>query len=275
MGAARLSFAKLSTCMLDLAKPRVKGWWQRQGLQAARLSFAKSSRCSIWLNREWRGVVLANRGSQAHFCKTKHLHAQFGKIKVEGSCVHAEAREARPGFAKSSAYVLNLAKLRAEEREKPRWKGCVCRNEGSKPPPCCVKMKNTTARGCTPSCHVEMGRTQWGGACPSSLHAIVLLVILRKYAGAPCMPAFLLSMAPPPPCVVVMLACSIWQGCECRNEGGAASLGFAKPGTCVPNLAKPKLVLEGWGHGEIGRWQGCAEVCEGPGACLVGVPGHR
>ena len=58
-------------------------------------------------------------------------------------------------------------------------------------------------------------------------------------------------------------------------RAGAASLGFAKPGACVPNLAKPKLVLEGRGCGEIGRCQGCAEVCEGPSACLVGVPGCR
>ena len=65
--------------------------------------------------------------------------------------MRAEAREARPGFAKSSACVLDLAKLRAEGREKPRWRGRVCRNEGSKPPPRCVKMKNTTARGHTPS----------------------------------------------------------------------------------------------------------------------------
>jgi len=34
---------------------------------------------------------------------------------------------------------------------------------------------------------------------------------------------------------------------------GVASLGFAKPGACVPNLAKLKLVLEGRGRGEIGR----------------------
>ena len=48
-------------------------------------------------------------------------------------CVHAEAREERPGFAKSSAYMLDLAKLRAEGREKARWRGRACRNEGSKP----------------------------------------------------------------------------------------------------------------------------------------------
>ena len=47
--------------------------------------------------------------------------------------MRAEAREARPSFAKSSACVLDLAKLRAEGREKPRWRGRACRNEGSKP----------------------------------------------------------------------------------------------------------------------------------------------
>ena len=38
-----------------------------------------------------------------------------------------------------------------------------------------------------------------------------------------------------------------------ETRAGAASLGFAKSGACVPNLAKPKLVLEGRGRGEIGR----------------------
>ena len=30
---------------------------------------------------------------------------------------------------------------------------------------------------------------------------------------------------------------------------GVARLGFAKLGACVPNLAKLKLVLEGWDYG--------------------------
>jgi len=131
--------------------------------------------CSIWQNRGG-GVVRACRseGGKAQFCKIKCLRARSGKTEgrgegeteVEGSCVQKRGQQA---------------------------------------PPRCVKMKNTTARGRTPSCHVEMGRMQQGGACPSSLHIVVLLVWLvhkmeRKYAGAPCTPAFSLSTAPPPLC---------------------------------------------------------------------------
>ena len=132
-----------------------RGWcWQRRGLQVARLSFAKSSTCVLDLAkpRVKGGGAGRNRGSQARFAKLR-----WRSRWVVRAC---RSERAWPGFAKLSARVLDLAKLRAKGREKLRWKDRACRNERSKPPPHCVKMKNTTARGHTPFRHVEMGRTQ-------------------------------------------------------------------------------------------------------------------
>jgi len=106
-GWQRLGFAKLSTCMLDLAKLRASrnggrkarfcqiehlharsgqtkgegGWWQRRGLQAARLGLAKP------------------------------------RMKGGSSCA-GRNRAARPVFEKPSTCMLDLAKS--------RWRGRAC-----------------------------------------------------------------------------------------------------------------------------------------------------
>jgi len=82
----RLGFAKLSTYVLDLAKPRAEG-----------------------------GRASRDKGGGTRFCKTEHLSAQFGKTEGRGEVTLVEMRAVRLGFAKSSTHVLDLAKPRAEE----------------------------------------------------------------------------------------------------------------------------------------------------------------
>ena len=86
MRVVRLGFAKLSTYVLDLAKPRAEG-----------------------------GRASRDKGGETWFCKTEHLSAQFGKTEGRGEITLVEMRMVRLGFAKPSTYVLNLAKLRVEE----------------------------------------------------------------------------------------------------------------------------------------------------------------
>jgi len=75
--AGRLSFAKLSICVLDFANTRVVGVWVR----ARRLSFAKLSICVL----------------------------DFANTRAAGVWVRAR----RLGFAKLSIHVLNFANTRA------------------------------------------------------------------------------------------------------------------------------------------------------------------
>ena len=72
--------------------------------------------CSIWQNQGQRegGRASRDKGGGAQFCKTEHLHAQFGKSEGRGGVALVETRAVRLGFAKLSTQVLDLAKPRAQ-----------------------------------------------------------------------------------------------------------------------------------------------------------------
>jgi len=85
MRAGRLGFAKLSTCVLNLANPRVERV-RLQRMRTTTLGFAKPS---IWVldlanPRVERGGHAKDDGGDTQTCQTEHTGARFGTCEGVG-----------------------------------------------------------------------------------------------------------------------------------------------------------------------------------------------
>ena len=85
MRAGRLGFAKLSTCVLNLANPRV-GRVRPQRMRTTTLRFAKPS---IWVldlanPRGERDGHAKDDGGDTQTCQTEHTGARFGTCEGVG-----------------------------------------------------------------------------------------------------------------------------------------------------------------------------------------------